>query len=243
MSRVLSVDWDFFFPVPNADEKLWGLYDWSHGESPFFRDLSWPSRAVGFTLNGLPLPGPSGDEKTFWSRFNLSEVAGNELHYADSHAEIVNVLQRGDSVVNYDAHHDGGYGKQLQDYSVSCEDWAHYHVEYQRGAVKLVYPAWKKTMECFPEKEPDCQGIEVTYDQGAADPEPFEYVFVCRSGSWVPSWLDDQFKQFLDASGLDLVPIGACEHRGWGHGQAQKMLESHENAWKLLRELQAQKVL
>jgi hypothetical protein len=95
--RILSVDWDFFFPVPNADPQLWALYDWQQGENPFFSSgFVWVTRATGFTMNGLPLPGTTGEEQTFWSRFRFKEDCW--LWVAESHSEIANQIRRGDVV-------------------------------------------------------------------------------------------------------------------------------------------------
>jgi hypothetical protein len=225
-----------FFPVPNADPELWALYDWSHGENQFLSGgFVWATRALGFLANGLPLPGMTGEEETFWSRFRFKEECW--LGVAESHGKIADLIGRGDTVVNYDAHHDAGYGKKLQDFQVSCEDWAHYAVECRKAKVKVVYPSWKRTARCFPEKQPDCKRVKREVDDGAADLEPFDAVFVCRSGAWVPAWLDDQFEAFVKQAGLRIVPLQDILHRGWNDRNMQETLQEQVAALKLVHEM------
>ena len=59
--RLLSVDWDFFFPELSFDPQKWMLYDWGHRDSGnFFLDQLWYDRAVGFMKNDMPLPMTTG---------------------------------------------------------------------------------------------------------------------------------------------------------------------------------------
>lgn len=70
MKRLLSVDWDYFFPELSFDPDKWMLYDWGHRDvGNFFLDTLWYNRAAGFLMNNLPIPGTSGQEKRFWDRF------------------------------------------------------------------------------------------------------------------------------------------------------------------------------
>lgn len=41
--------------------------------------------------------------------------------------------------------------------------------------------------------------LHTTVDDGGEAALPFDAVFLCRSGSWVPSWCDDQFTELLAA--------------------------------------------
>ena len=110
-SNLLSVDWDFFFPELSYDPELRSLYDWGHQDGGiFFLHDVWYDRAAGFILNNMPLPTTSGDEATFWSRFRFAR--GCKLYYAESHHKIYHPRVRRkafERIVNYDAHHDGGY--------------------------------------------------------------------------------------------------------------------------------------
>jgi hypothetical protein len=233
MKRVLSVDWDFFFPVPDADPQVWALYDWGHREAPFFITSLWYSRGSGFLINGLPLPGLSGEEKTFWNRFDLSQVGAVQV--AESHSQLVELISRRDEIVNYDAHHDAGYGgrKYEDTFEVTCEDWGRYAAESLNCQVKTVYPRWRKDLHCCDETEPESKKVEIVYDDGQPDPESFDEVFVCRSGAWVPSWLDDQFDRFLKASGLEIQEMEPLLERAW----SEEKLTQDVAQYKMLLEV------
>lgn len=211
--KLLSIDWDFFFPVPDAGPEA-VMYDWGHSESKFYMSsYLWRSRAIGFLVNGLPLPGLSGEEQGFWKRFDLSNVGS--IQFAESHADIMHLVSEGDEITNYDAHHDAGYGKPLKDLTISCEDWAHWSAAKLGCTVKTVYPRWKLTGGCSAEQTPDCASVTLTHDNGLPDPTPYDAVFVCRSGAWTPPWVDKAFDEFLLEAGEDLEEVGELTHRPW----------------------------
>jgi predicted Zn-dependent peptidase len=55
VKRLLSVDWDFFFPVPGSGtpSRDWCLYDWGRDErrSAFFALAVWHARAAAFRVH------------------------------------------------------------------------------------------------------------------------------------------------------------------------------------------------
>lgn len=121
--RLLSVDFDAFFPTPQGSESQdvgsW-LYDWGGLDSQVpVMDMIWTARAANFEAAGLALPGTSGEERSFWDRLTLSPAAS--CCFADSHSYAA-VLPE---LVHVDAHHDGGYpGSQTCAVSTS---WGHPH--------------------------------------------------------------------------------------------------------------------
>jgi hypothetical protein len=137
---------------------------------------------------GLPLPGTSGDEVGFWDRFNIGKETA--LFLADSHLRIQlpKVSESVTEVVNFDAHHDAGYGISFVDWVarkyVTCADWA---IVYQlAGAeVKTVYPSWKPwamTAESDPvlSGDDDCHAVQRVVDDKSEGGE-FNRTFICRS--------------------------------------------------------------
>lgn len=111
-SHYLVVDFDYFF---KPDQANFQLYDWGHKETPLFITSIWPSRALGFKLARLPLPGLTGEQHTFWSRFNFTPRA--RCYYAESNVYAMHqtllARYRPQSLWLYDAHHDGGYRRTL----------------------------------------------------------------------------------------------------------------------------------
>lgn len=122
-SHLLTVDWDYFFPVPGPSAPVGEamLYDWGFREAPFFIGPIWGSRTYGFLMNDLPLPTVNDEWRTFWDRFDIHDEA--VLYVSDSHliagkSEVAYGGATFDwpvaSVWSYDAHHDSGYNITMQ---------------------------------------------------------------------------------------------------------------------------------
>ena len=255
MSNLLAVDWDSFFvnpwgePDPAKRRKDWMMFDWGHKEAPFFIEHVWTGRASGFLTAGLPLPDLDGRQDTFWERFKISK--GAKLFYADSNACAVNPRITGkvrnwDDVWLYDAHHDSGYQGRglnererwtavrhlLQVGQWSCEDWmivyaamgAQLHVRYPQ------WRAWAMDGEPEPMVEVDRQ-----VDDGSTPDVTFDRVFVCRSGAWVPPWLnmDERFEAFVNAAPvkerIDVQPGGTTPRE-----YSQEAAEAEAVMWREL---------
>ncbi|MFF8883268.1 hypothetical protein [Streptomyces flaveolus] len=216
--RLLVVDFDFFFPNPfeglqTADRGDPTLYDWAHTEAePFLLDGIWTFRAEDFYRAGITPPRCEGLDN-FWDRFTFTSTRP-PLFYADSnvHAGRLtpahfafshNTATAWQDVHLFDAHHDSGYPhehgpqtfeewRELGEYS--CEDWMLVH--HANGSrLRLTYPVWRPRGDSHPPMIP----LEASIDDRSPVPAPFDAVFLCRSGTWVPSWCDDQFTQLLQA--------------------------------------------
>ena len=212
--NLLSVDWDFFFPEPKLSDPESLMFDWGHHEAPFFIDSAWHHRAAAFLRHGMPLPGLSGEQEGFWSRFRFSPKA--ELIWAESHSNIglPEVEQGVARVWSYDAHHDAGYGKlsdllpNLSRGMIHCDDWALFYTmtkasRFHRRSrdIRVVYPRWKSwAMEA--EIQP-AWPVSRAVDDGKVLRPVIHRVFVCRSGAWVPSWLDAEWWSFLRACPIE----------------------------------------
>lgn len=216
MSNLLVIDFDYFFPEPELDPTF--LYDWGHREAPLFIEFLWGSRATAFIANGLDLPTTTGEEATFWNRFQFKTDA--RLFVSESNSQAANeqitdfLTEDGpiDEVWLYDAHHDCGYSGPDMDWrslaykgEFSCEDWMLlYHT--MGCDLHVRYPSWKPWALTGEPEPPIAVDRQVDTDEPEVE---FDAVFLCRSGAWVPSWCDKQFFRFLgDApfeSYLDLL--------------------------------------
>lgn len=215
--RLLVVDFDFFFHNPyeglsaphRGDE---ALFDWGHAENHLMREIVWPIRAEEFLRAGIELPRCEGHEG-FWDRFTFTKN-NPPLFYADSNLYAGRVTPRHYALFDleitawqdvhlFDAHHDSGYPHEYGPASYeewaevgkfSCEDWMLVH--YAKGSqLQLTYPAWRPNGDSHPPMIP----LHTTVDDGDEVATPFDAVYLCRSGSWVPSWCDDQFTDLLAA--------------------------------------------
>ncbi len=193
--RLLVVDFDYFFPVPQRrEDPLAPLFAWAHFETPYHLGEAWEGRALAFLLRGLPLPEARGWEG-FWERFSFAP--GARLFYADSNALAFHprVREGVEEVVLFDAHHDAGYRPLGEE--PACDDWMVFYAQ-QGVALKVFYPPWRD-----PAQEPEPQvPLERALDPGGRVEGVFHRAFLCRSGAWVPPWADGAFFRFLEAAPL-----------------------------------------
>ncbi|MFJ6438846.1 hypothetical protein [Streptomyces sp. NPDC091416] len=215
--RLLVVDFDFFFhntyegaAAPQRGDAA--LYDWAHAENDMLRETVWPFRADDFMRHGIEPPRCEGYQN-FWDRFTFTSD-NPPLFYADSNLYAGRLTPRHYALFDltatawqaihlFDAHHDSGYphdhGPQsFEEWAelgeFSCEDWMLVH--HANGSrLRLTYPAWRPNGESRPPMIP----LPTNVDDAGAVTTPFDAVFLCRSGAWVPSWCDDQFTALLAA--------------------------------------------
>jgi hypothetical protein len=192
--NLLSVDWDYFVPSIDSEFALGA----AEGFSDAMIDALWDARAAHLLAHGHALPGTSGEEEDFWSRFRLSPDA--PLFYADSHSQAAHRALRHDyaQVWNVDAHHDAGYEGRLDDVFrlgwVGCANWMCYY--FLRGAsLHVRYPSWRRDA-LWREPEPLCP-VDQRLDDGTRPAVTFDAVFVARSGALTPPWLDRAFHRFV----------------------------------------------
>ena len=188
---------------------------------------------MGFLRNNLPLPGTSGEEMTFWDRFQFRR--GAKLYTAESHSQCVQQDWLNASCVwNYDAHHDLGYRPEDIDGVITghntCQNWL---LSYALlGAqIKVQYPRWKikalevETTPACPQHLFDRGWVTRRIDDGIPPPIVFDAVFICRSGAWVPPWLDSNYQKFLDSCPLKQVELQPLVKRQWSKEHQQELVD------------------
>lgn len=212
---LLSVDFDFFV----REEEAW---DWGHNESPFFRDSIWPIREISFPgdLKAEMDPRTHAYPKpwNFWDSLELLGLnfRGAEVIVADSHRFGYESFQKFSAsrrveptrILHFDAHADLGYHStpaQLRSCARSrdfdCGSWLFAYL-YSHKATKahLVYPDWKGSGEAKGDLSWKKTSVAKrvtweTYGEYSRVWKPVKItgVFLCRSGSWSPPWLDFHF--------------------------------------------------
>lgn len=221
MSNLLVVDWDFWFPNLGeagtaGDHAV--LWDWGHSEQLpiLLSPVVWVSRAGGFTASGLDIPDikePDSGWGSFWNRFTFAD--DTEFTFADSNAYAgtltpIDGTEWFERVLLFDAHHDSGYRiNSMTEFEnqdgFSCEDWMLVHQQNGTTDLEIRYPQWHPDgpMATLPEGVVTRQVV----DDGAQVAGVFDSVFVCRSGTWVPPWCDQEFLAFLHACPLDGMQV------------------------------------
>ncbi len=237
--RLLSVDFDYFFMEKSQDPEEWMYYDWGHRDGgSLFLETLWYHRAAYFLSNNKPLPGLTDLINTFWSRFKFAH--GCKLFYAESHSAIYNLKLRRSTteVYSYDAHHDSGYHgeteteegrsqelyKYISNAKVTCEDWV---VAYSldKIKVKVIYPQWK-SWAIESEPKPLIEPTDRSFDDELPVKKIFHNIFVCRSGGWVPSWLDEHFDKFIESCPVEVkVNLDGITNRNFDYAVLNKEVQ------------------
>ena len=199
MLKILSIDWDYFFP---NDED----YDWGHREAPFFIDTIWNFRTNAKAPDGklmLDVHVPT-IPKNFWKKVLRNTPI---LTIAESHCSIWPMLDNMRmfgpiEVTNLDAHHDCGYKEYPRripkTVAIGCGDWGYWGLKTKRiSSLRQFYPAWRG-------ERPEGRAAAGNRGGRFGLPEPTSYnaVFLCRSGAWTPPWYDDRLQQFIEDSRL-----------------------------------------
>jgi hypothetical protein len=146
-----------------------------------------------------------------------------------------------DIIFNFDAHHDLGYKGfeslvcASKEGRIQCEDWlAHLLLAYDETEVRVILPDWersylKRAREELKEALPpsrfgDAVAIDTfTNKAGKITPllqfdEEVEVtgVFISRSGSWAPPFLDKRFIRFVNrAEQATFLPAFVYRQEGW----------------------------
>ena len=193
--HVLSVDWDFFF----CDT---AQFDWGHRESTFFAEAIWGLRAGMRSLftgeSAIEIMQPDkGRLRGFWKRF-AHWLPPRLLIVCESHLSLLEFLRANNlansTIWNFDAHHDLGYEMQED----NCGNWA--LKAFEEGLLsdyRLVYPEWRKALPERKEGVPVPTGLKVDVMYKIPRIEFFDFVFICRSGSWTPTWSDAAWQRFI----------------------------------------------
>jgi hypothetical protein len=194
--RILSVDWDYFFP-----DVFW--FDWSQKEESIFLEFLWPIRygnahlKTGEMAKDIVKPDKSllcG----FWEKVCPRGPYIN-LTIAESHKDVISIVDNyfpdpdfkpKFGIWNFDQHHDGGYGMK----ELNCDNWVHHLWENDRlSDYNVIYPPWREER---PEEKPEFP--HAMHYKIPILPDRFEFVFICRSSGWTPSWCDDEWIKFIE---------------------------------------------
>lgn len=211
MARLLSVDWDYFFPIIEQGAESF-MYDWGRSESPLFmQGFIWNQRASSFMASGLDLPTVNDEWRTFWDGFRFED--GAKLYVADSHAfaaepRLLHKYTRGGSIWNFDAHHDCGYSEEWKmpdDGAITCDMWLAIYTHF-KARTHVVYPKWRdwREMEQTAALNPH---MRCTDNGSIGRDGMFGDVFICRSSAWTPPWCDEMFDEFVMNCPVDDVEV------------------------------------
>ena len=207
MKTLLTVDWDFF-----CEEKP--EWDFGHQESLIFLKMLWTTR-IGIKAEMRT----TGAESGFWEQLRKVGDLKAPLWASDSHAYAYQLLKGVRRVVLFDAHHDcwmaDSLGVDKKARGVYCHNWLRVWLNgSKKRSATWVRPGWQKHCE-LPD---DMKGrVEVLdrWDGSDLRLDGPVGVHVCRSGCWVPPWLDGAFLAFLGAFGRGMEGVCRMQDGEW----------------------------
>lgn len=203
MRTLVTVDFDFFVP----EEADWDL---GHQENLLFLKMLWGTR--GGLIDKMRT---TGEEKGFWKLLRGQGRFKRRMWVSDSHLYAFVVSVGFDRVVSFDAHHDCWESSRKG--SVMCDDWLRVWLEEKKGRrATWVRPDWLKKGLC--ELPKDMTGrVDVVHGLKGLDLglDGLVSVHVCRSGCWVPPWLDGAFSGFVEGFGGGLDKVVKLQDGEW----------------------------
>jgi hypothetical protein len=238
---VLTVDWDYFFHIPNTrteavtydtDKRLEAaLFTWGVGAGEFFEVEVWQTRAAAFFSQGWELPQVNQEWRSFWNRFNFSVDA--RAWYGDCHALMMmpKIVKGTSKVLNFDAHHDAGYRENYWEWQhydwqdkngAFLECWA---MVYHLGGVEVItyYPHWGAyKMETDPYPIAPIQRLVDSVYAYPTFPDLIDEVLIVRSSPWVAPWCDADFMRFVKLCPVKPVLVGELPKRRFSLKDARR---------------------
>ena len=245
MNNVLSIDFDFWFDIP-------GEYDWQFREASFFINQLWIFRAIDSAARGVDIrtkckiasdePKPSR-MLTLMHEHNI-RVPTHRLAVSESHLAAYKwfVRMKDLHIIHIDAHHDMGYCDGMK--RLNCDNWIKYlSLKGKVSKITIIYPKWRLRHDDEWEQNGDrlvseFGDVEVAHHYGLSEHLPHDIdvkkVFICRSGAWVPPWLDRDFRSLVNS----FAPMCKSNftYYGWsGAPVFESMFERHID-WKSVGE-------
>lgn len=246
--KILSIDWDYFFPDSSP-------YDWSSNEeNGLFYEIIWSMRITNknmFTRESVLDEYVPTIPEDFWG------IVKNrpQCYKAESHKRIWDIIDihRNVELTNIDAHHDCGY-KHNYDYRklvpfkttvpekvinhIDCGNWGAFGQAGKRiTKFKLVYPAWrKKYRECDPNHKSYWFPKNVKYK--LPKPANYDIVFICRSACWTPPWFDKSLFDFIDSSNMEFTPMDDYINKMRGSQDIEELKKQRDIQLEQYKELE-----
>jgi len=193
--RLLSVDWDYFFPdpfgggMPLTPVLSEGKYYW---QATLLK--KWRLQLKCYIKAG-DIPRTSRAENAFWGRFRFSPTC--RLFVAETHdrAGDDRVKDGITEVWNFDAHHDcGGYDRFNDEARLTSGNCL---LGYDNVEKHVRYPPWKR--DVFDLEPIPAIDVDRAFDDEHAIEQAFDRIFVCRTEDMVAPWIDREFREFIEA--------------------------------------------
>lgn len=211
-----------------------------HQESLIFLKMLWASRVGLYDKMNT-----DGNEIGFWNQFKGVKFT-SPAWVSDSHAYAYSLLRGVNRVVIVDAHHDcwesDSLGVDKREKQVYCHNWLRAWLNGGKTRKALwIKPEWQDACELPKDMEKKVE--VVVYSKGVdLGLEGSVTPHICRSGCWVPPWLDNAFRGFVAGfAGLQkgVVPMQDGDWNPLMNRWTEEDLKQALEAEKQMREMQA----
>lgn len=236
---ILDIDFDYF-----VKEK--GFHDFGYQERPMFQDLLWKIRFI----QGMSHPIRPTDTT---QEFTLDEEAMKEVMdfikdckidtwaVSDSHLNAIYYIQTLETepkgIIHIDRHSDFD---KIHYEEIHCGNWLRFIKEQYIPGIKTTWIPQSMTdlyMDGSLKRKLHIQERDFLQTKGLA--KKVTSLFLCRSSTWTPPWLDGAYFKLQDALEqefgepnytFDPVPI----MRNWNR---EELIKSSENERKAISEM------
>ena len=136
---------------------------------------------------------------------------------SDSHCFAHSLLDGVDRVISFDAHHDCWDIDNNSKNEVFCDNWLRHWIKAKKkNKAVWVRPDWLDKDALTLPSDLKSRVEVMNYSKvGNLGLEGSVIVHVCRSGCWVPPWLDKAFLGFLKASGRPVEHMSVLQDGEW----------------------------
>lgn len=255
----LSIDFDYFvredpsWDFGHGESAMYMDFLWA------IRAGSCLARGMDLREETSPRKYAVPTPREFWEKiaglgFDFSGV--KQASVADSHMYGFLAFDRRPQertrIVHFDAHHDLGYRsiqkirKIIQQERADCSDWLFHTIRSRKVQTSLVYPTWKgakewdllcDTWQASKGRDKALYSSALRFVHGNVWSETYvesligkvERVFICRSGAWVPPWLDGEFIRFV--AGLEKV-AGVQAQKAFLQHEGRDPLKERNFSWE-----------
>lgn len=199
MANILSIDWDAFFVGSGSISEACGACSWSCSDAtctasrrpqviPKPHSMAWHPYNTVYPYSDLC----NGALAKLIASFKIEDAS---LYIAECHADIWQIIQNFEFILNIDAHEDYGAlttrGKYHHRRGSSFEHWVHCG-NWAGLAARLLYCDYE--WACANENYSKIKLYGVP--RGARN-RHYRKVFICQSRPWTPAGYDQHFYEFV----------------------------------------------
>lgn len=236
MSKVLSIDFDFFQEV---DKETLNEYPDGCDLSTKLSEIVWGSRCAKSNPNCEKILSVQLAKSLYYQMLSILSKQSSDIPVliAQSHVNIFDFLldikdenpEQPLEIINVDLHHDLFNDNP----DLDCGNWLK-HIKDMYEDTIIHWIARPISMECYAIRDEDKLGKLVETDFSKIKDMQFDAIFICRSDPWLPPHLDKYFDRLVElcASQFNNVRAQNCVLKP---RDISAIMEAEEKLWEDIR--------